>query len=178
MRQVNNFWKYFLRIALIFALIAIITRECHGQDNPKFFNWWKLAQYSTSALAGALSSHADWNCKWKEGTVPPERIELDRKYHNYQTAERFSLIVTGITIPLSAKGKFWHMVSDLAVSTALFGFMHNGVSSLILDKHWFYQSEYQKNNNTSGFEQLASWQWQIGGLLFTIMVNYLVYEVF
>ena len=177
MRQVNNFWKYFLRIALIFALIAIITRECKAQDDPKFFNWWKLGQYSSSAVAGVMGANADWNNRQREGTVAPERIDIDVRSHNYRTGERVSLILTGISIPLSAKGEFWHIVSDLAVSGAIYGFMLNGSLNLAYGEKWFAQSKYQKNNNTSGFEDFASWQWQIGGLLFTILVNYLVYEV-
>jgi hypothetical protein len=140
------------------------------ESRPKFFNWWKLGQYSLSGFSGAMSGHSDYY-------VRLQGVENNRLHHNYQTFERAGLLLAGATIPLSAKGKTWHIISDIISSWIVYGFCHNGFQNVARGKSWFWQSDYQKKYNTSGFENFASWEWQIGGLILAIIQNYLAYEI-
>jgi len=160
---------------IIFLLLLLLTTITEAQET-KFFTWWKLAQVGTAFGSGYASGYADYYDMRKGDSTGQEMTDFDKKYHRLQFVERSLLFSAGVTIPLNSKLKPAQTLSDVLLSGFTWGLAHTIGQNVARDKPWLWQSEYQKKNNTGGFEQI-SYEWYAVGFFVTLALNYIVYEL-
>ena len=156
------------------AIIVLLNINLHSQE---YLSWEKFSHLTLSASAGAFSGYADVNEQRKHNSTGETRIYYDKLAHNYQSLERLSFFSAGISIPLTSKMKPWHLASDMALTLVYQGIFHGFAANIARDKPLFWQSEYQKANNTSGFERFQSPAWILGSFVVVTTINIIIYEI-
>lgn len=157
--------KYFLTI------ILLISSTIYSQS---FWNWGKVVHLSSSAGCGLSSGFADYNGVMKYQNTDAS-IYYDKLSHNYQSLERTLFITAGFSIPLSSEFKPFRTISDILLSLTWQGIFHNIGQNIARGKPIFWQSDYQKMHDTSGFEQFAGPEYQITAFVFVLALNYIIY---
>jgi hypothetical protein len=155
-------------------IILFLTTSLFSQD---FFSVEKGSQVVVSLSSGVFSALADYYNLEKHKTKGDLRISNDKKYHNYQFLERVSFVGIGLTIGLSSKFKIWHLLSDTFLSASYFLLAQTITQNLQRGKPAFWQSDYQKEHNTSGFDGVYSPALVIGCVILSTALNYIVYEI-
>jgi hypothetical protein len=174
MRSSFGVWKSIFRRSIgVAALLMMLSSTSYSQS---FWNWGKAVHLSSTIGCGMSSGFADHNNVLKYSDVD-NQIYYDKVYHNFQTAERTLYVAAGLSIPFTSEFKPFRTASDVLLSLTWQGIFHNIGQNLARNKPIFWTSDYQKTNNTSGFEKFSKPEYQIGAFVAVLAINYLVYTL-
>lgn len=154
-------------------VIILLSSTIHAQS---FWNWGKVVHLTSSAACGLSSGYAD------HYGVMKHQNNVNYKYYddlssNYQTLESTLYVTAGFSIPISSEFKPFRTASDILLTLTWQGVFHNIGQNIARNKPIFWGSDYQRKNNTSGFEKFSKPEYQIGAFVAVLAINYLIYTL-
>lgn len=161
---------------LIFILLVIILFGASRKVSGQYFTKEKLLFFSSTILSSTLSGVTEGLQQREQHFEldPAKKLKLNKMWHITQTGERVSWIFTGVTIALDTKFNGWKMIGNLLTSAGIHWVLYDGLENALRNKPFFWVSNWQKENNTSLTDKFSTWQFKIGFLAATLILNYLL----